>query len=103
MEELISELQREIFSQQGIVGDWGLHCLGRINTEHRGDADFMAAFYAFVMRYGFAKAAVLHCMPPTSWLPAAPRVMRQWRRSRRAFLHATNNMVASSTSGLGQL
>ena len=50
VEELISELQRGIFLQQGIVGEWGLHCLGRINTEHRGDADFMAAFYQFVMR-----------------------------------------------------
>jgi hypothetical protein len=50
VEELISGLQRGIFQQQGIAGDWGLHCLGRINTEHRGDADFMAAFYAFVMR-----------------------------------------------------
>jgi hypothetical protein len=50
VEELISELQRGIFQQQGIAGSWGLHCLGRINTEHRGDADFMAAFYQFVMR-----------------------------------------------------
>lgn len=50
MEDLISELQKEVFRKQGVHGDWGLHCLGRINTEHRGDADFMAAFYQFVMR-----------------------------------------------------
>lgn len=50
VEEAISELQKELFRRQGIDGDWGLHCLGRINTEHRGDADFMAAFYDFVMR-----------------------------------------------------
>lgn len=50
VEEAISALQKELFRRQGIDGDWGLHCLGRINTEHRGDADFMAAFYDFVTR-----------------------------------------------------
>ena len=50
VEDVITELQKELFLQQGIDPDWGVHCLGRINTEHRDDPDFIAAFYQFVLR-----------------------------------------------------
>ncbi len=49
VEEAISELQKELFRRQGIDGDWGLHCLGRINTEHRG------------MRISWPPSTILSC------------------------------------------
>ncbi len=49
MDDLITEMQKEVFERQGVNGSWGIVCLGRINTEHKDDANFIAAFHQFIM------------------------------------------------------
>lgn len=49
MDDLITEMQKGVFERQGVNGSWGIVCLGRINTEHKDDANFIAVFYQFIM------------------------------------------------------
>lgn len=49
-EEVITDLQKELFKAQGIDGVWGIACLSQVGDLYQDDTDFMRLFVASVER-----------------------------------------------------
>lgn len=49
-EDLITDLQKELFKAQGIEGGWGIQCLGQVGDTYQDDTDFMKLFVTAVER-----------------------------------------------------
>ncbi|KAL0038520.1 hypothetical protein WJX77_009198 [Trebouxia sp. C0004] len=49
-EEIITDLQKELFKAQGIDGVFGIECLGQVGDAYQDDTDFMRLFVSSVER-----------------------------------------------------
>lgn len=49
-EEVITDLQKELFKAQGIDGVWGIKCLGQVGDTYQDDTEFMRLFVSSVER-----------------------------------------------------
>ena len=49
-EDVITDLQKELFKAQGIDGGWGIECLGQVGDTYQEDTDFMKLFVTAVER-----------------------------------------------------
>ncbi|KAL3141323.1 hypothetical protein ABBQ32_004909 [Trebouxia sp. C0010 RCD-2024] len=49
-EDVITDLQKELFKAQGINGGWGIECLGQVGDTYQDDTDFMKLFVTAVER-----------------------------------------------------
>jgi hypothetical protein len=49
-EEIITDLQKELFKAQGIDGVFGIGCLGQVGDTYQDDTDFMRLFVSSVER-----------------------------------------------------
>lgn len=49
-DDIITDLQKEVFEGQGIAGEWGITCLGLVGDTYQDDPDFMKLFVAMVER-----------------------------------------------------
>lgn len=52
-EDVITDLQKELFKAQGINGGWGIECLGQVGDTYQDDTDFMKLFVTAVERWVF--------------------------------------------------
>lgn len=50
-EDVITDLQKELFKAQGIDGGWGIECLGQVGDTYQDDTDFMKLFVTAVERW----------------------------------------------------
>lgn len=50
-EDVITDLQKELFKAQGIEGGWGIECLGQVGDTYQDDTDFMKLFVTAVERW----------------------------------------------------
>lgn len=50
-EDVITDLQKELFKAQGIDGVWGIECLGQVGDTYQDDTDFMKLFVTAVERW----------------------------------------------------
>ena len=57
-DDVITDLQKEVFETQGIAGEWGIKCLGLVADTYEGDSEFMQLFVAMVERYAAALEAL---------------------------------------------
>lgn len=49
-EDMITDLQKELFKAQGVDGGWGIQCLGQVGDTYQDDTDFMKLFVTAVER-----------------------------------------------------
>ena len=49
-EDVITDLQKELFKAQGIDGGWGIECLGQVGDTYQDDTNFMKLFVTAVER-----------------------------------------------------
>jgi len=49
-EEVITDIQKELFKAQGIDGGWGIECLGQVGDTYQDDTEFMRLFVSCVER-----------------------------------------------------
>ena len=49
-DDIITDLQKEVFEGQGIAGEWGITCLGLVGDTYQDDPHFMKLFVAMVER-----------------------------------------------------
>ena len=50
-DDIITDLQKDIFEGQGIAGEWGITCLGLVGDTYQDDPKFMKLFVAMVERW----------------------------------------------------
>ena len=48
LEQIVNEMQTQIFQAMGVQGDFGINCLGRVQQAHNDDAFFLRAFFEHV-------------------------------------------------------
>lgn len=49
-EDVITDLQKELFKAQGVDGGWGIECLGQVGDTYQEDTEFMKLFVTAVER-----------------------------------------------------
>lgn len=49
-DDVITDLQKEVFEAQGVAGEWGIKCLGLVADTYQDDSEFMQLFVAMVER-----------------------------------------------------
>ena len=50
-DDVITDLQKEVFEAQGVAGEWGIKCLGLVADTYQDDSEFMQLFVAMVERW----------------------------------------------------
>lgn len=58
-DDVITDLQKEVFEAQGVAGEWGIKCLGLVADTYQSDSEFMQLFVAMVERWAERRAGII--------------------------------------------
>ena len=98
-EDVITDLQKELFKAQGIDGGWGIECLGQVGDTYQDDTNFMKLFVTAVERcfHHIPWAAVLHACISGFW--ARNRVLpKSQHLSKQCTVNAPSQTLSVATN-----